>query len=152
MNFLAKIPEFKKNSGSHATSMKWFFVVFFRFQEFWPNSDLSSNGSVPRRSNLSTQCATRVIGLEYRGSLAILLLERVHRYQKPRQPAQENAQGEEPGRPAAEARRRQRGDRGPAEEDAEEEEAAHVVVHVEEREVPRPGDRRRRTGGSLCFV
>ena len=31
------------------------FVVFFGFQEFWLNSDLkSSNGSVPRRSNLST--------------------------------------------------------------------------------------------------
>ena len=32
------------------------FVVFFGFQEFRPNSGLkSSNGSVPRRSNLSTQ-------------------------------------------------------------------------------------------------
>mgnify|MGYP004412081009 CR=1 FL=1 len=31
-------------------------MVFFRFQEFCPNSDLkSSNGSVPRRSNVSTQ-------------------------------------------------------------------------------------------------
>ena len=41
-NFLAKIPEFWK--------------IFFRFQEFWPNSDRNSSfGSVPRRSNLSTQ-------------------------------------------------------------------------------------------------
>ena len=40
--------------------MKWFFVVFFGFQEFRPNSDLkSSNGSVPRRSNLSTQVRPR---------------------------------------------------------------------------------------------
>ena len=32
------------------------FVVFFGFQEFWPNSDLNSSfGSVPRRPNLSTQ-------------------------------------------------------------------------------------------------
>ena len=36
--------------------MKWLFVVFFRFQEFWPNSDLNSSfGSVPRRPNLSTK-------------------------------------------------------------------------------------------------
>ena len=36
--------------------MKWLLVVFFRFQEFSPNSDLNSSfGSVPRRPNLSTQ-------------------------------------------------------------------------------------------------
>ena len=35
------------------------FVVFFGFQEFWPNSDLNSSfGSVPRRPNLSTQVGT----------------------------------------------------------------------------------------------
>ena len=34
-------------------------MVFFRFQEFWPNSDLKSTfGSVPRRPNLSTQVKT----------------------------------------------------------------------------------------------
>ena len=43
---LATIPEFRKN-----------FV--FGFQEFWPNSDVKSpNGSIPRRSNLSTQAVT----------------------------------------------------------------------------------------------
>ena len=31
-------------------------MVFFQFQEFWPNSDRNSSfGSVPRRPNLSTQ-------------------------------------------------------------------------------------------------
>ena len=36
--------------------MKWLLVVFFRFQEFSPNSDLNSSfSSVPRRPNPSTQ-------------------------------------------------------------------------------------------------
>ena len=53
--FIQMIKLYKAN----ATSMKWLFVVFFGFQEFWPNSDLnSSNGSVPRLSNLSTKVTT----------------------------------------------------------------------------------------------
>ena len=51
--------------------MKWLFVVLFGFQEFWPNSDLnSSNGSVPRLSNLSTKAPTAASGGSSGGSRA----------------------------------------------------------------------------------
>ena len=54
--------------------MKWFFVVFLRFQEFRTNSDLNSSfGSVPRRPNLSTQVGTSVVTSQGRPFLTTLL-------------------------------------------------------------------------------
>ena len=46
------------NSFEFSTKMYWILTEFW-LQEFWPNSDVkSSNGSVPRRSNLPTKAGT----------------------------------------------------------------------------------------------